>query len=164
MGVSQENIHAIASSLDTLQFVMVRIIPSLVLAGVLLVTWTCILLARPLFKKGGQPYPDFGSLNLWKAPEPLVWLAIGGGLLLLMPDRHIKIMGMNVCIFLMTVYFFQGIAIVSYYFNKKQFPFLLRFFLYSLVALQQIVLLIVIGIGFFDVWLNFRKIKSVSTP
>ena len=29
--------------------------------------------------------------------------------------------------------------------------------LYSLVALQQFVLVLVIGLGFFDVWLNFRK-------
>jgi uncharacterized protein YybS (DUF2232 family) len=162
MGVSQENIHMIASSLDTLQFVMVRILPSLIAVAVLVVTWTSILLARPLFKKGGLLFPDFGSLKYWKAPEPLVWVAIASGLLLLLPDRNFKIWGMNACLFLMTIYFFQGIAIVSYFFNKKQIPFLLRFFLYSLIALQQIFLLIVIGIGFFDVWLNFRKIKPAS--
>jgi uncharacterized protein YybS (DUF2232 family) len=152
----------IASSLDTLQYVMVRIIPSLITVGVLLVTWACILLAKPIFRRGGQPFPEFGALNRWKASETLVWMAIGGGLLLLLPDRDIKIIGMNVCIVLMTVYFFQGIAIVSFYFNKKKLPFLLRFFLYSLIAMQQIILLIVIGIGFFDVWFNFRKIKTVS--
>jgi hypothetical protein len=36
---------------------------------------------------------------------------------------------------------------------------MLRIFLYSLVALQQIIVLIVIGIGLFDTWLNFRKIE-----
>jgi hypothetical protein len=35
----------------------------------------------------------------------------------------------------------------------------LRFFLYTLVAIQQIVLLVVIGIGFFDMWLNLRKLE-----
>jgi uncharacterized protein YybS (DUF2232 family) len=58
----------------------------------------------------------------------------------------------------MTIYFFQGIAIISFYFEKKRFPRLLRIVLYSLIALQQVVLLVVVGLGFFDMWLNFRKL------
>ena len=54
-------------------------------------------------------------------------------------------------------------AIVSFYFERKRFPRLLRIFLYSLIALQQFVLILVIGLGFFDVWLNFRKIKPPNT-
>jgi uncharacterized protein YybS (DUF2232 family) len=59
----------------------------------------------------------------------------------------------------MTIYFFQGIAIVSFYFEKKKLPRVLRFVLYSFIALQQIILLVVIGLGFFDIWLNFRKLE-----
>jgi uncharacterized protein YybS (DUF2232 family) len=66
---------------------------------------------------------------------------------------------MNGLIILMMVYFFGGIAIVSFYFEKKKFPLALRFFLYSLIALQQFILLFVIGLGFFDMWLNFRKLE-----
>jgi uncharacterized protein YybS (DUF2232 family) len=57
------------------------------------------------------------------------------------------------------VYFFQGIAVVSYFFNKKRFPRTLRIFLYSLIAIQQIILLLIIGLGIFDMWLNFRKLN-----
>jgi hypothetical protein len=39
----------------------------------------------------------------------------------------------------------------------------LRLFLYSLIALQQIVLLIVVALGFFDMWLNFRKLGADKT-
>ena len=66
----------------------------------------------------------------------------------------------NGLLILLTVYFFQGIAIVSYFFEKKRFPRLLRLLLYSLIAVQQILLLFVIGLGIFDMWLNFRKIGS----
>ena len=68
--------------------------------------------------------------------------------------------GMNGVIVLMTVYFFQGIAIVSFFFEKKQLPVALRFILYSLIAIQQLLLLVVIGCGFFDMWLNFRKLET----
>jgi uncharacterized protein YybS (DUF2232 family) len=117
------------------------------------------MLSKPLLKTKNLFYPDFGQLNLWKTPEYLVWIAIACGILLLIPDRAVRLMGINGIIILMTIYFFQGMAIVSFYFAKKQFPRLLRFFLYSLIAIWQVILLIVVILGFFDIWFNFRKLE-----
>ncbi len=159
MGMKQESIQMISDSLENIKYVLIRIIPALVVASTFFVSWTNLLLAKPIFKNRGLFYPDFGSLKLWKAPDFLVWGIIGCGLLLLFPNKTFKILGLNGLLILITVYFFQGIAIVSFYFEKKRLPRLLRFFLYSLIALQQIVLLVVIGLGFFDMWLNFRKLE-----
>ncbi|MGD9106978.1 MAG: DUF2232 domain-containing protein, partial [Desulfobacterales bacterium] len=101
----------------------------------------------------------FGSLKLWKAPEVLIWGIIGCGLLLLLPGMTFKFVGLNGLLIMLTIYFFQGIAIVSFYFEKKRFPRMLRVFLYSLIALQQVVLIVIIGLGLFDMWLNFRKLE-----
>ena len=158
MGMSEENLTLFQNSLDNVQYVLVRIIPALAVVSILFVSWTSLLLSKPLLKRRGLFYPDFGSLNLWKSPEQLVWVAIGCGLMLLIPVSTLKLLGLNGLLILMTVYFFQGIAIVSYYFEKKQFPRILRVFLYSLIALQQMVLVVIIGLGFFDMWLNFRKL------
>ncbi|UCF95235.1 MAG: DUF2232 domain-containing protein [Desulfobacterales bacterium] len=158
MGMPEENLRLILSSLDKIQYVLIRIIPSLVLASTLLVTWTSLLLAKPLLRRKALYYPDYGVLNLWKAPEYLVWGVIGCGLMMLLPSGGVKMLAANGLLILMTIYFFQGIAIVAYYFEKKRFPRLLRCFLYSLIALQQMVLLAVIGLGFFDIWLNFRRL------
>jgi uncharacterized protein YybS (DUF2232 family) len=163
MGMSEENIQLIANSLEQIQYVLLRIIPALAIASTLFVAWTSLLISRPLLKSRDLYYPDFGPLNLWKPPEHLVWGVIGCGLVLLIPSGSVKLIGLNGLIMLMAVYFFTGIAIVSFYFEKKRFPRLLRIFLYSLIALQQFVLILVIGLGFFDVWLNFRKKKSPNT-
>lgn len=159
MGVSAENIQMISASLENIQFVLVRIIPAIVVASTFFVSWSCLLIAKPILKNRGIFYPAFGSLNLWKAPESLVWGVIGSGFMLILPYKTFKIIGLNILLVLMTIYFFQGIAIVSFYFEKKQFSRMLRFLLYSLIALQQIVLLVVIGLGIFDMWLNFRKLE-----
>jgi len=163
MGMSEKNIQLISNSLEQIQYVLLRIIPALAIASILFVAWTSLLMSRPLLLSRGLYYPDFGPLNVWKPPEHLVWGVIGCGLVLLIPSSALKLIGLNGLITLMTVYFFTGIAIVSYYFEKKRFPRLLRIFLYSLIALQQFVLILVIGLGFFDVWLNFRKIKPPDT-
>jgi len=165
IGVSQESIHMISNSLEHIEYVLIRIIPAIIVASTFFVSWTNLLVAKPLLKGRGIFYPSFGSLKLWKAPEFLVWGIIGCGLLLLLPERTFKFLGLNGLLILLTIYFFQGIAIVSFYFEKKRFPRMLRVFLYSLIALQQVVLIVIIGLGLFDMWINFRKLEnSASKP
>jgi len=158
MGMSEENIQLISQSLDQIQQVLVTIIPALVSASTLFVAWISILIARPVLISRSLYYPDFGPLNLWKAPDYLVWGVIGCGLSLFVPHPTIKVIGVNGLLILMTVYFFQGIAIVSFYFDKKRLPRFARVFFYTLIALQQLILLVVIGLGFFDLWVNFRRL------
>lgn len=158
MGMSEESIRVISNSLDAIQYVLVRIIPALVVISTFFVAWTTLLLIRPLLKKKSLFFPAFGSLQQWRSPEILVWGVIGCGLLLLFPSKAIKVLALNGLLILMPVYFFQGIAIVSHFFNKKKFPRFVRLFLYGLIALQQLFLIAVIGVGFFDIWLNFRKL------
>ncbi|MBW2657894.1 MAG: DUF2232 domain-containing protein [Deltaproteobacteria bacterium] len=126
MGMSQENVQLISQSLDKIQHVLVTIIPALVSTSTLFVTWISILIAKPVLISRSLYYPDFGPLKLWKAPDYLVWVVIGCALALFLPIPVIKVIGLNGLLILMTVYFFQGIAIVSYYFNKKRFNFVGR--------------------------------------
>jgi uncharacterized protein YybS (DUF2232 family) len=158
MGMSEENLHMISNSLEKIRYALVRILPALVIAATLFVSWSNLLLAKLLLTGRNLFYPDFGMLSLWRPPESLVWGVIGSGAMLLLPSGGLKMLGLNGLIVLVTIYFFGGMAIVSFYFENKKFPRTLRIFVYSLIALQQIVLLIVIGIGFFDTWFNFRKI------
>ncbi|GBC59077.1 hypothetical protein DENIS_0007 [Desulfonema ishimotonii] len=160
LGMSPENIQVISDSLDVIHYMLVRLIPALAASSILFVTWVNLLMVRPLLKKERLFCPNYGPLKLWTVPEPLVWGVIGCGVMLLLPDRALKMFAVNGLIVLMTIYFFSGIAIVSYYFDKKRFPIALRFFLYSLIALQQVALFMVIGLGFFDMWLNLRKLET----
>ena len=158
LGVPEESIHVISNSMEKIHYVLIRIIPAMLISLTLFVSWTSLLIAKPLLKAKNIFFPDFDSLKLWKAPEFMVWLFIGCGVMLILPDNSFKILGLNGLIILLTIYFFQGIAIVSFYFEKKNVPRIFRIFLYSVLALQQLVLLSVIGLGFFDMWINFRKL------
>ena len=60
----------------------------------------------------GIGFPDFGILNRWKSPELLIWFAIGAGALMLIPEKAMKVIGINGILILAVIYFFQGIAIV----------------------------------------------------
>lgn len=157
MGVSEEHIHMISDSMEQIRYVLVGIIPALIVAFTLLVSWINLMISRPVLIKNNLYFRDFVSLNLWKAPEFLVWAVIASAVMIFFPDKVFKIAGLNLLLVLMMIYFFQGIAIVSYYFEKKKVPRTLKVFLYSLIALQHFIFLFVIGLGFFDTWLNIRK-------
>ncbi|MEN8243887.1 MAG: YybS family protein [Thermodesulfobacteriota bacterium] len=160
MGVSEESLVQLSNSLEQIQYILVRIVPAMVIGSTLFVAWINLLLARRILAAKGMFFPDFGALNHWKAPDALIWVLIGCGGLLLIPGTSLKMLGLNGLLILFIVYFLQGIAVVSYYFEKKRFPRALRLFLYTLIAVQQFILLLVIGLGIFDMWLNFRKIKT----
>lgn len=160
MGVSQESLRTLSDSMEQIRFVLIRIIPAFAVVSTLFVSWTSLLIARPILENRRLFYPSFGRLSLWKAPEHLVWGVIGCGLMLLLTDRGIKLVGLNGLLILMTIYFFQGIAVISYIFQKRNVPRPLRILAYSLIGLQQMALLLVIGCGFFDMWFDFRKLKA----
>jgi uncharacterized protein YybS (DUF2232 family) len=164
MELSQEQLHFLESSMEAIQQVLVGMMPALVIGSTLMVTWTSLLAARRLCQRYGLPFPDYGALNRWKAPEPMVWGVIGSGVLLLVPAFVAKMVGLNGLVVFMVVYFFQGMAVVAFFFQKKQIPRLARMVLYGLILVQQLVMLAVIGVGFFDTWFNFRKLNKPLAP
>jgi len=159
MGMSSSNKHII-SSVKKVEYVLVRTTPAIILSSMLLISWLTILMVRPIFAKNNIFFPDFGRLNRWKAPEILVWYGIGSGVFLFLPQTIFKLAGLNGLIVLMVIYFLQGIAIVSYYFEKKRISVVLKVFLYVLVVVQQFFFLVVVGVGLFDMWFDFRRLKK----
>ena len=160
MGMPEENVRYIADALDRITFVLVRLLPAMGLSTLLVVVWANLIMARALLTRRRLPAPDFGRLNRWQAPEPMVWVVIGAAVLLMTPPVGLKLIGVNLLMVMMTIYFFQGIAIVAYYFDRKGVPRPFRIFFYSLAAVQQLLLLLIIAMGFFDVWFNFRRLKT----
>lgn len=123
MGVPQENIDIISNSLENIKYVIVRIMPALIVMMLMFVTWINILLIRAILKKKKISLSKLEMLNRWRAPEQIVWVVIVFGLLMLIPNQMIRITGLNFIIMMIPVYFFQGIAIVSFFLEKKKFPF-----------------------------------------
>jgi uncharacterized protein YybS (DUF2232 family) len=164
MGLSQDQLDFLENSMEGIQQVLVGLMPALVIGSTLMVTWISLLAARRMCQRGGLPFPDYGALDRWKAPELMVWGVIGSGVLLLVPTLAAKMVGLNGLVVFMVIYFFQGMAVVAFFFQKKQIPRLARMVLYGLIVVQQLVMLAVIGVGFFDTWFNFRKLGKPLAP
>lgn len=160
IGMDADRLRVITDNIEQIRYVLVRLLPGLAVMATLVSSWLTLLMARPLLSRTGMAAPAIGPLRCWKAPEPLVWVAIACGVMLLLPARDLKILGLNGIVVLMTVYFFQGMAIVAFFFEKRRLPNPLRGALYGLIALQQFLVLFIVAAGFFDIWLNFRKLDN----
>lgn len=153
----------IEESPDEIRHVITCSMPGIIASLIIFMSWVNVIIAVPLLKKSQLFFPEFGALNLWKAPERLVWVTIACGVLLVLPFDSIGLIALNIMFILILIYFFQGMAIVSFYVKKIKIPSGLRIFLYWLIFFQFPVNFLVIGIGFFDMWLDFRKISSNTT-
>lgn len=165
MDISSEQLAFIKDHAGAIADLLTWIFPATVLVGVSLFVWLNILAARRLFQKHGLHYPEFGDLTRWKAPEKLVWLLIGAGGMLLVEVGAIKYTGLNLLIICLFVYLCAGLSVISYFFKVKRIPVFFKVLFYVLIAIQQYLLLLVMALGLFDLWADFRKrIKPAQDP
>lgn len=164
--VPQEQIQMITEKTPQITRFFAGIFPALGISGSVVTVWANLLVGQMFFRLKGIPFPGFGDLTTWKAPEKLVWVLIAAGGMLFVPIEGIVIVGMNLLIITGLIYMFQGLAITAFFFRKKQISRMFRFFFYGLIMVQQYMLIFVIAVGLFDLWVDFRKritdIKNVD--
>lgn len=140
-----------------------RMLPGMIGTMVLLIAWLNTVIGLGLLKRNDIPAPDFGELDMWKVPEPFVWVAIIGTAGFLSGSEPVSTVCTNIMWVVFLIYFFQGISIVSFYIKKTKIPVILRYLLYWLIFFQFPVNLLVAGAGLFDMWVDFRKLGTKLT-
>ena len=97
---------------------------------------------------------EFSYFRTWKAPEYLLWPTIIASVFMIFAHGKLEIWGTNFFKFFMAIYAIQGLSILSFVFDVWKFRGLVRSVAYLLVVFLMLPL--VLGIGFFDLWFDFR--------
>lgn len=107
-------------------------------------------------KIGGAAFRD------WAVTPWLIWALIGGGFGSFFGNGVVVTLSLNLLVVVLPIYYLQGLAIISFFFWKKQVAPWLRFVGYLLAALLNPLPLLVTSMGVFDMWIGFRtpKIKK----
>jgi uncharacterized protein YybS (DUF2232 family) len=159
---SQEK-QLLEQALQSIVPLMVRLLPALGLSSALVISWMNLMVAKRYCQVHSLPLPPWEDWTRWKAPELMVWPVIASGFMLLVPNEIAKIFGMNGLMVLGTIFLFQGLAVIAFYFEKWKLPRALRAILYAFIMLQQFAALGVALSGLFDVWFDFRRLSRKST-
>lgn len=153
-GLSPERLEDVRQTLAFAGRLIARLALGILACGALIMVWANQLLVRR-FSNAGEPGQ---ALNTWKAPDYLVWVLIGAGALMLLFSGFWFWAGANLVMVLSLVYFFQGIAVLAFWLQKKNTPRLLRAGIYVLVAVEIFLAAFVALMGLFDLWFNFRRL------
>jgi len=137
-----------------------KIFPGVLATITLSTIWLNIMLANWLLKKTGAT--AWGDLSQWRLPDPLVWVFIVGGMLLFIPGE-MNIVGLNLLIVMVTLYFMQGFEVFNYLSMKWSVPNPIRHLIIFFLIIQGygFILLAMLGLG--DIWADFRKPKTQET-
>ncbi|ABK18859.1 YybS family protein [Syntrophobacter fumaroxidans] len=165
-GGEGEEKKVLEQSLQNMVPFLVKLLPGAAVSTTLLAAWFNVVAARRYCRMARLPFPAWGQWLEWKAPDHLIWGVIAAGVMLLVPGKTLTVVGLNLLLILATVYLFQGLAILGFYFERWKMPRAMRLLSYGIVLLQQFATMAVILLGLFDLWCDFRRLtrKPAESP
>ncbi|MBC8283696.1 MAG: DUF2232 domain-containing protein [Nitrospinae bacterium] len=96
----------------------------------------------------------------WVCPENLVWGFIAASLALFLGQGMLEDAGLNLFIVMMVIYFAQGMSIVVHFLKARKVPIFLWLVLFIIIFVQPLFIALIAGMGVFDIWVDFRKIRN----
>jgi uncharacterized protein YybS (DUF2232 family) len=166
MGVPPEGLEMLRGQTPQIIATMMQLLPALVFLSFAVVTLVNILYLGRRFPERRAQWFSLRYLREWRGPEPVVWGLIACGFSLFVPGiPWARTVALNLLLIIGAFYFAQGLAVIAYFFHKNNVPRFLRALTYVLIVFQQIFTLLVVGLGLFDLWGDFRHLrKNNPTP
>jgi len=163
-GEAPENLKAFRKSVEDAIPTVARIFPSFILISTLVGAVINFLAVRFLWLRFySRKYFEGMDVSRWMLPDVTVWVLIASvGSLFLGPEIS-RVLGMNLAIVLIFLYFLQGLSVVTHILKTKAFPKWVWIIVFILIPLNPMFFGLVVGMGLFDIWVDFRKIR-VTPP
>ena len=165
-GQDQSEVEATLKLIESYSEKIVSVFPAYFSVGVLftaILNFFVVIFIWPRFY--GQRIFESVEFSKWILPDIFVWPLIFSGLLVFIGSGWLQVFGMNLLIMLLTIYFLQGAIIAFNLLIRKNVPAvfsILIIFILTIIT-QFLFIGILIGMGIFDLWVDFRKIR-VSPP
>jgi len=164
-GLAPEEIAFLAQQQQSVVRGFISVLPAFSIGFTLFLTWLNLAVAKRLFFGLGF-FSELEDFMVFRLPFALVWFLIGLLSLYLLNiyvlnQAWFTLVVLNFFVVGAVVYFFQGLSILNFYLFVKRVSFFIRFLCYSLLVifLQPLGLILVV-LGFFDSWFNFRKLSG----
>ena len=161
MGFPQDSLDLLKQRAPQIVDTMLQLLPGLLFVVLALIVLINILFLCRRFPERRAQWLSVEDLKEWKGPEPLVWGLIICGFALFIPGLEFaRLFAVNILLVIGACYFAQGLAVIAYFFHKNNVPRFLRGVTYILILFQQIFTLVTVGLGLFDLWGDFRRLRK----
>ncbi len=162
MDKPENEIAEMAGFMEKMSQTMAASFPAIIAIGSLLTASVNYALTALLWKRiapGSTAY-QFGKFIRWSSPEQFIWPFIISAGLTFLPDTGLGGFGLNVFIVMLAIYFMQGLAILYHFLESKRVPVFLWPLAILFVFIQPMFMGLIVGLGLFDLWVDFRKVKT----
>lgn len=151
----QQQIEALSQLADTIS----RILPALVLVSWFVVQTINLLFLRLLDRRHKEaPHILPEDLAALRLPFLLVWWVLGLGAGAWLLEGNPGYLCLNLALFGLVPFFFQGLAVVQTYFERRGVAFFFRGAFYALLMVLGAPLVATVAmVGLFDNWIDFRN-------
>lgn len=146
----------------TLAEMFKKVYPALIFIGFEIIAVINLLILNALFLKKEKKL-DTASLLIWSPSESFVWGVIFFGFLYFVKSPYTEFAALNGLILFLTLYFFSGLCIIAYLFKQRNVSVFIQGLFYLIMITVAELKYIVIALGIFNIWFDFRK-KRVASP
>lgn len=164
IGMSQSDIVTVLPSLKLFSRMLVEFLPAVSVCFMALTAFFNYFLVRSHAARAGILAGEAEPMNRWTAPDLAVWGVIVPGFLLIPNVPLLRQAAGNLFAVFGLVFLFQGVAVVSFYFEKVKLTPFLKGLGAFIIAMQPYLMLAMWCVGLFDTWADFRKLRAKQTP
>jgi len=155
--IGPEQALEIETTVTGLRGLLPKVMPGLLLTTMLNTVFLNMVVGQYLLRRKKAELAPWPAFATWRLPEPLVALVILAGISLLVPVPLINDIGLNLLLVSGTLYFFQGLTLLTGLLNRWSVPGALRFLIFLLVLVQAYGIVLLAIAGLVDVWADFRR-------
>jgi len=155
LGVPESTLALLQAERETVVTGFMDLLPALVI-----LSGMAVILANLLLLQASTDLGRHVNLRLWRTPDALIWVLIVAGFGLFLPLEAIALAARNLFLVVLGCYFCQGLAIVSYYLDRFRLPRGIRIAGFVLIAVQHLATAMVLALGVFDFWGDFRRLST----
>jgi uncharacterized protein YybS (DUF2232 family) len=149
---------ALTDMYESLKALFKKTYPALLFVGFELVATLNLLVINRFFLDDKKKF-DTEKLLSWSPNERWVFGLIAFGFLYFVKIELVNFIALNGIIVFLALYFFSGFAIMNHFFKAKKTSAFMQGIIYFLLVLISEFKFIIIAVGLFDIWFDFRKIK-----
>lgn len=154
-GLTGQELDALKQGMQTVGELMMRLYPALATINLGLISAATLL----LFIRSAARYAlvlDLTPFKRFRTPDLLIWILIIAGFAMLAPTALVTTPAFNILVILCVLYFMQGLAVLLTFCERTTFAGTLKVMLAVALLTQPYLAGIVVIIGIFDYWGDFR--------